>query len=88
MLDKQEVLIFMQKLIKEGYINPYNVDAIGENIDQSLRYLNWYQKKLTIINKINNKSYNDSFWKTLIKIIYNTDNFKDIKMIYNLELKT
>ena len=78
----------MQKLIKEGYINPYNVDAIGENIEQSLRYLNWYHKKLTIINKINNKSNNDNFWKTLIKIIYNSNNFKDIKMIYNIESKT
>jgi hypothetical protein len=88
MLDKQEVLTFMQKLIKEGYINPYNVDAIGENIEQSLRYLHWYQKKLTIVNKINRKSYSDSFWKTLIKIVYNVNNFKDIKMIYNIESKT
>lgn len=85
MLDKQEVLIFMQKLIKEGYVNPYNVDDIGDNIDQSLRYINWFHKKLTIVNKINRKSYTDTFWKTLIKIISDTNHFNDIKKMYKNE---
>jgi len=86
MLDKQEVLLFMQKLTKEGYVNPYNVDDIGDNIDQSLRYVNWFQKKLTVVNKINRKSYTDTFWKTLIKITLDVNNFNDILKIYKNDI--
>ena len=82
MLDKQEVVIYTQKLIKEGYINPYNVDDLGNNLDKTLKYLKWFHKKISIINKLNKRNENDNFWHTLGKIAYSANNFNDIKMIY------
>jgi hypothetical protein len=88
MLDKQEVIIYTQKLIKEGYINPYNVDDLGNDLDKTLKYLKWFHKKISIINKLNKRNENDNFWLTLGKIAYSTNNFNDIKMIYISNNKT
>ena len=87
-LNKEDILIYIQQLIKEGYVNPYNFDDIGDNLERSLKYLSWFHKKLSIIHKINKQSHNDSFWNNLSKIAYNVDNFNDIKMIYNQNIKT
>jgi hypothetical protein len=87
-LNKEDILIYMQKLIQEGYVNPYNFDDIGDNLEISLKYLSWFHKKLSIIHKINKRSHNDSFWNNLSKIAYSVDNFNDIKMIYNQNIKT
>jgi len=87
-LNKEDILIYIQQLIKEGYVNPYNFDDIGDNLERSLKYLSWFHKKLSIIHKINKQSHNDSFWNNLSKIAYNVENFNDIKMIYNQNIKT
>ena len=81
-LQKPDVSDFIEKLIKEGYITPYNLENLGVNLEHSIRYVGWFYKKLSKINKINKKSNTDVFWKEMIKAVNASTTLKEIKSFY------
>jgi len=86
-LNNDDVSNFILKLIKDGYMNPFNVVDINTDMDKSIKSLDWFQKKLVKINKNNKKYLNDNFWKQLTKVIlnYNVKDLNSIKQHIRLE---
>ena len=82
-LQKPEVSNFIEKLISEGYVNPYNIENLGENLEHSIRYVGWFYKKLNKINKINKRSNTDTFWKKMIKAVSASTTLKEVKLLYD-----
>lgn len=83
-LDKPDVVTFINKLITEDYMNPYNIKDISLNLEKSIKNLKWFHNKLIKINTINCK--NDDFFEIINNIIWNSD-IQNLNIIKNQYLK-
>lgn len=83
-----ELLQWLSKLVKQGYVNPYPDYTIEntETLNHAIQHHAWFAKKLNTVSKNNKKFANDTWWKHLnnILVTYNLDNIKDIKKYIKL----